>query len=82
MRSTDDDNVDAKTRRYERSAIRMLFCNISEHILDEILISGKVQIIVSADYFMFRLDETDHRSTYNTDIRIFKIFQDRTFGYN
>ena len=41
------------TRRYGRSAIRMLFCKISEHILDEILISGKVQIIVSADYVMF-----------------------------
>ena len=54
----------------------MLFCKISEHILDEILISGKVQIVVS------RLDETDRQSTYNTDIRIFKIFQDRTFGYN
>ena len=40
-------------RRYGCSAIRMLFCKISEHILDEILISGKVQIIVSADYFMF-----------------------------
>ena len=34
------------TRRYGRSAIRMLFCKISEHILDEILISGKVQIMV------------------------------------
>ena len=42
-----------RTHRYGRSAIRMLFCKISEHILDEILISGKVQIIVSADYFMF-----------------------------
>ena len=41
------------THRYGRSAIRMLFCNISEHILDEILISGKVQIIVSAEYFKF-----------------------------
>jgi len=29
----------------------MLFCKISEHILDEILIFGKVQIIVSTDYF-------------------------------
>jgi len=39
--------------QYGHSAIRMLFCKISEHILDEILISGKVQIKVSADYFMF-----------------------------
>ena len=40
-------------RRYRRSAIRMLLCKISKHILDEILISGKVQIIVSDDYFTF-----------------------------
>ena len=43
----------ASARRYGRSAIRMLFCKISEHILDEILMSGKVQIIVSAYYFTF-----------------------------
>ena len=42
---------DSGASRYGLSAIRMLFCKISEHILDEILIFGKVQIIVSTDYF-------------------------------
>ena len=63
-----------RTHRYGRSAIKMLFCKISEHILDEILISGKVQIIVSADYFTFGRNRS---SKDNTDIRIFKLFQDR-----
>ena len=84
---TDRRNDDIRTcflrttaRWYGRSAIRMLFCKISEHILDEILISGKVQIIVSADYFTFGRNRSSKYIQH--DIRIFKIFQDRMFGYN
>ena len=57
----------------------MRFCMKSEHILDEILIFGKVQIIVSAhgQLNISRSDKTDRRSKY-TGIRIFANFHDRT----